>query len=162
MTFNTLMNVAQEQQCLQKAAQRKEDNRMKSTTRQATRIQFPNVPEDSPLFAALHQVNVNNPERLKDLPLRARVRFGELPHVDEEGEHDYLRAPSQSTYNAIRSAVGVIRDGDLVHSRNGTQAGHTKTPNERLVARVGRPMSSVLPNIGKVPIPVADQVKQFQ
>ena len=133
MTFNTRMTIAQEQLCLSKAATRKEKNRMKSTTRQVTRVMFPGVPEDSPVFGALHQINVNNPERLKDLPLQARYKFGQPVHDDDEGEHDHLK--SAPTYGPIRSAVGVLRHGELQHSRNGeTQAGHTKTPDQRLGA----------------------------
>ena len=143
MTFNPMVSMAQEQKMLVAGANRKEKIRVNTTTRQGTRVVFPNVPEDSPLFGALHQVRVSNPERLKDLPERARANFGEILHADDDGEHDYLLAET-TTYGTIRSAVGVLRSGELFNTRNGaTQAGHCKTPDQRCVARSGKPVPSL-------------------
>ena len=160
MTFNTMMSIAQEQQLMVKGAQRKEDNRVKSTTRHATLERFPGVPEDSPVFGALHQVNVNNPDRLNDLPAQARANFGErgfVRHDDDEGEFDFLSTPPPS--GPIRSAVGILHHGVLSQSCNGTtQAGHTKTPDERAGDRIGKPLSSTITNSGRIPPSLADQV----
>ena len=157
MTFNTFMSIAQEQKCLSNHATRKEDNRVKSTSRHATLVRFPLVPEDTPLFAALHAANVSNPERLNDLPARARLNFGErgVRHDDDEGEHDHLH--TQPPPGPIRSAVGVQRGGMLSETRNGvTLAGHTKTPQERAGERIGQPLSSAISNCGRIPLSASD------
>ena len=157
MTFNSMMNMAQEQRCLSNHASRKEKNRTKSATRQATRQEFPGVPEDSPLFSALHTVNAKNPERLKDLPARARANFGQhAPHEDEEGEHEHLTSCAPT---ATHSAVGILRQGVLLESRNGnTLVGHSRTPAQRTVARIGGVMPPAIISQGRVLPSQSDQV----
>ena len=167
MTFSLCMSIAKEQRCLKNHATRENKNRTLSSTVQVIRERFVAVPEDSPAFAALHRVQVNNPDRLRDLPIRARRNMGDqsAQHEDAEGEFDYLTGPAPPVPVGQRSAVGILVHGQLKQTLNGgsmsTVVGHSRTPGQRLVERAGGALPVAITNQGHVPMSVEDKVRNL-
>ena len=109
MAFSSMMTIAQEQRCLSNWSKRVKLSSSSNVTRQATRARYPNIPEDSPVFAALHRINTTNPDRLNDIPRLARNNFGDVRQVldDEEGEYDHFMSATPTRSRTASIAAGL-------------------------------------------------------
>ena len=165
MAFDAMMSDATEQRALSKHYRRANRTRMMSTSRQHTRDRFPNVPEGSAIFTALHNTHVKDPKRLEELPISARRKFGDSTLLDtpEHEDAESLYEAEPETVLTQRSASRKASTGVLGIRGRAEQpvlngVGHARLPTTMLNDRLGRAGDHLLGSQGRKPMTMDVQV----